>query len=57
MSMSARAVLARFGFDKDKAIRYCQSLARTYPALAKEYNEYTRQIQGIETLVLEEVNG
>lgn len=60
MSISARAVLARFNFDKAKAIRYCSSLARTYPGLTKEYNGYIAQIQNmvaVEVAEMEEVNG
>lgn len=57
MSLSARAILARFEFDKKKAIQYCKSLARMYPNLREEYLGYAETIKNTDTSQLEEANG
>jgi hypothetical protein len=57
MSISAKAIFARFGFDKAKAIGYCESLGRQFPQLKTEYSRMAEEIRNTNTVVLEEVNG
>jgi hypothetical protein len=56
--ITTRAILGRFGFNKRKAIQYCQTLARTYPLLSAEYLGHIDIINAMpEVEALEELNG
>lgn len=44
MSMSAKAVLARFGGNVTHACDYCETMARTYANLTAEYRGYREEI-------------
>jgi hypothetical protein len=44
MSMSAKAVLARFGGNVTAACDYCETMARTYANLTTEYRGYREEI-------------
>jgi hypothetical protein len=44
MSMSARAILARFAGDVTAATDYCETMARTYAHLTHEYRGYREEI-------------
>ena len=56
--MTTKAILGRFGFNRRKAIQYCESLARTYPLLSEEYLGHVEAINSMpEVDTLEELNG
>ena len=44
ISMSAKAILARFQGDYREALEYARSIARAYPHLADEYWRYVYEI-------------
>ena len=44
MSMSAKAILARFQGDYQDALEYARGIARAYPRLAEEYWRYVDEI-------------
>ena len=44
ISMSAKAIIARFQGDYREALEYAQSIARAYPHLADEYWRYVYEI-------------
>lgn len=55
--VQARAILGRFGFNRRKAIQYCESIARMYPVRSMEYSGYIDAIQSMELVeVVESLN-
>lgn len=44
MSISAKAILARFRGDVTAATDYCETMARTYAHLTREYRTYREEI-------------
>lgn len=46
MTPSVKAILAKFGGDRTKAIDYCETMAYTYAHLRSEYRQYRDIIGG-----------
>jgi hypothetical protein len=44
MSLSARAILARFNGDVTSAVDYCETVARSYAHLTAEYRAYREEL-------------
>lgn len=56
--VQARAILGRFGFNRKKAIQYCESIGRMYPLRTQEYLQLADVIRGMEVVeVVEVLNG
>jgi len=47
MTLSIKAILARFGGDRIAAIHYCAEIARGYPRLREEYLAYLDVIRAL----------
>jgi len=48
MNLTIKAVLARFGGDREKAIDYCYKLMDAYPRLRPEYSGIVDALTGHE---------
>jgi hypothetical protein len=48
MKWTLKAILARFGGDREKAIDYCYDLVDTYPRLRAEYSTIVDALTGHE---------
>ncbi len=48
MTLTVKAILARFGGDREKAIAYAYGIMDTYPRLRAEYSEVVDLLTGHE---------
>jgi hypothetical protein len=45
MTPSTHKILSRFDGDRNRAVEYCERLAREYPNLYTEYKDYSQAIR------------